>query len=92
MMKPTIHLNGSDAQTLEDNFTAAAKAVDNARSELLLTCPHGRDYYVQGEGAAKVAMAEFETRQKRLNSVYLELVELANYVYAERMKRDRPQR
>lgn len=88
-MRPTIHLNGSDAQTLEDNFTAAAKAVDNARSELLLTCPHGRDYYVQGEAAAKAAMEEFTARQERLNSVYQELAELANYVHAERMRRER---
>jgi hypothetical protein len=48
MQKPTIHLNGTSADSLLRDDEAAHDAVTQAISALAQVAPHGRDYYVQG--------------------------------------------
>jgi hypothetical protein len=47
MRKPTIHINGTDAQSLFDGYYAALKAVQGAHKALAECAPNGRDYYTQ---------------------------------------------
>ncbi len=43
---PQIHLNGSSAYSLEKQYMAALKAVDDAMEKMIQIDFHGRDYYV----------------------------------------------
>jgi hypothetical protein len=80
MTKPTIHLNGSDAESLLEGYMNALTAVQGAIDAVKETWPHARDYYVQGEGAAHAAMHEHNNRMAILESVRGELDLLASHV------------
>lgn len=48
---PTIHLNGTGAQTLFDEYRTAMKAVRLAASVLTSATCNARDFYPQGDAA-----------------------------------------
>ena len=77
MMKPTIHLNGTSQQELLGNVCQAGDAVADALTAMGKAYPNARDYYPQGPGAYKEALAEHESRCSRLVTVRGELEELA---------------
>lgn len=56
--KPTIHLNGTSAQSLFDEYHAFYKALDSAASYLASATCNPRDFYPQGENAWPQARAE----------------------------------
>ena len=64
---PSVHLNGSGYDNLYRDYRAAIKAVQEARSALPV--PHGRDYYVQEDGAFEKARAQFEDQRRKLNEI-----------------------
>jgi hypothetical protein len=70
---PTVHLNGSNGPALAAQVGDAAHAVHAAIEALHGTAPHGRDYYLQGEGAYQQAREQHEDRVARLRSVHAEL-------------------
>lgn len=78
MIKPSLHLNGSDPKVLRDGYRAAAEAVSKA-IDLLVThaSPNARDYYPQGDNAARMAVAEHTSRVQRLQAIENELTDLA---------------
>ena len=87
MRKPTIHLNGSSAQSLFDGYRNALDKVTEAIEALQACAPHGRDYYVQdgpaaipGIGATNEAINEHRLRFEMLNAVRRDLEKLALHV------------
>lgn len=64
---PTIHLNGSGATNLADQYREAIEAVSEAINKLPV--PHGRDYYVQEAGAYEAARNQFNAQVLKLNEV-----------------------
>jgi len=48
---PTIHLNGTGATTLRDEYAAAYDALKKARKAFASTTCNGRDFYPQGDDA-----------------------------------------
>lgn len=91
MIKPTIHLNGTSAKELHDNYAAAAQALLHAMKTLQQTTPHGRDYYPQGDAALTEAAADHVSRLKRINSVLVEIIQLTqhaqDYIELEQRRR-----
>lgn len=78
MTKPTIHLNGSSAQSLTDDYVEAMRAVSDAIDKVQRhAAPNGRDYYPQGNSAIDAALAEHRARLTKLTEVKAELEELA---------------
>jgi hypothetical protein len=63
---PTLHLNGTDATTLLDEYAAANDALDKAIEAFDNTTCNGRDFYPQGPGAYDQARAE---RTEALNKL-----------------------
>ena len=86
MRKPTIHLNGTAAQSLFDAYRGAYKAVHAGRVALAQCSPNGRDYYTQeatpgtGRDATCEAMSEHIARMDSLEAVERELAALAVHV------------
>lgn len=77
MTKPTIHMNGSGADSLMKGYREAMDAVRDAQDELSETRPSQRDYYPQSHEAWLAAIKEHHDRANKLQSVYDELLELA---------------
>jgi hypothetical protein len=76
MRTPTIHMNGSNPETLLEGLTGAYRAVDAAMRALDEAAPNGRDYYPQGPDAVQEATREHQLRAAKLRSVREELQEL----------------
>jgi hypothetical protein len=77
MVKPTIHINGTSAESLLYAYRDAADAVQDALHKLYETAPNARDDYPQGDGALSQATAEHNARIEKLMDVANELTELA---------------
>ena len=74
---PIVHLNGSSAKRLREDYEEAGNALYAAAKKLQATSPHGRDYYISKDpNALFKAEAEHKTRMLRLNAVLEEIVEL----------------
>lgn len=48
---PTIHMNGTGAESLLDEYTALAEAIQNATTALEHATCNARDFYPQGNDA-----------------------------------------
>ncbi|MGA1564273.1 MAG: hypothetical protein ACO35C_06660 [Pontimonas sp.] len=48
---PTIHLNGTGATTLLDEYSEAMRALENLRATLADATCNARDFYPQGDTA-----------------------------------------
>jgi len=57
MIYPLIHLNGSGANALRDEYLTAEGAVCEAKKKLAMVEFHMRDYYPLGAAAEKQARA-----------------------------------
>lgn len=79
---PTIHLNGTGAKSLFDEYHAAYEAVCESIEKLALATCHPRDFYPQGDNAWPEAREERDLAFAKLSEVkiYLEqwLVHLQN--------------
>ncbi|HEU5463457.1 MAG TPA: hypothetical protein VFV82_04960 [Candidatus Binatia bacterium] len=80
MLKPTIHMNGTSREELLDQLCKAGAALRDAMGALAEASPNGRDYYVQGDGAIRQALAEHAARREKLAEVLKEIEELAEHV------------
>lgn len=87
MKIPTIHLNGTSAQSLMDDLENAHEKIREAIQALSQCAPNGRDYYVQESGALVVAQEEHQARMSKLVSIKAELEALAEGIDAQRVRR-----
>lgn len=79
---PTIHSNGTDYETLGDQYGEARHEVLRAVKALERAAPHGRDFYPQGPDAYTQAHAEHLARLVKLESVARELSILQDHCYS----------
>ena len=79
MLKPTIHLNGSNAASLRDEYLNACHALDDAILAIQKIDVNGRDYYPQGPDAATTARNEHFARIQSVTKVKDELMELCEH-------------
>jgi hypothetical protein len=70
---PSIHLNGTDAQSLFDGYRNAHEAILAAKKALAQCAPNGRDYYVQEGNAINEAMSEHRARMAALERIERDL-------------------
>ena len=73
MTLPTVHLNGTSAQSLYDAAEAAHDAVREAMRLLQQAAPNGRDYYPKGPSVFHQAQGEHVERLAHLQFVMGEL-------------------
>ena len=86
---PSIHLNGSSAETLLEAYTKAYEALVTAHGMLRATVPNARDYYVQGPNAHAQAYSEHQDRMARVNEVRAEIETLMEKVERDALERQR---
>jgi hypothetical protein len=77
---PSVHLNGTDKESLLLGYRAAMTAVNLAIQTLQDTAPHGRDYYVQKDNPIGRAIDEHFARMQKLQRVMDEIEALAIHV------------
>ena len=80
MRAPTIHLNGTSAETLLDQYQTAASALRQAAETLIDAHPNARDYYPQGADAFREALLEHSERLVLIRRVMNDLDLLAEQV------------
>lgn len=66
---PTIHLNGSGAENLREEYTAALNALHHARNALVHSTLNMRDFYPQGDEAYINAREERTNAFRKLQEV-----------------------
>ena len=86
---PSIHLNGSSAESLLEGYAEAYKALVTAHGILRATAPNARDYYVQGPNAYAQAVKEHDDRMTRVNEVRAEIETLMEKVERDVLERQR---
>ena len=66
---PTIHLNGTGAQSLADEYHAVYRALDMASDALAAATCNARDFYPQGDAAWQQAREERAEMFRKLAEV-----------------------
>lgn len=66
---PTIHLNGSGAENLREEYTAALNALHYAREALVHTTLNMRDFYPQGDEGYIAARKERTEAFRKLQEI-----------------------
>lgn len=89
MTFPTIHMNGTSANSLLDDIQSAIEACGAARDALRRMSPNGRDYYIQGPHAIEAAMDEHQNRIAKVIHVIDELGEIAENIWDQKQQRER---
>lgn len=89
MKFPTIHLNGTSADSLLEGWNEAYIEISEALRKLALVAPNGRDYYVQEPGALQVAQDEHFARMQKLQDVLKDLEALSENVLSQQAARAR---
>jgi hypothetical protein len=73
---PTIHLNGTGATTLQEEYWAAHEAIDAALEKLSEATLNGRDFYPQGPDAYQQARKERCAAFQKLHEAQLYVEEM----------------
>ena len=86
--KPTIHSNGSSPEVMGNAYYEAYDALREAMEYLQKTCPHGRDYYPQDNGAVCgsnyiKAREEHKERMLALDAIMKDMIVLYKHVRKE---------
>lgn len=87
MMKPTIHLNGTNWEALLEQQASTMTAISNALQALRNSAPNARDYYPQGPEAFHTADLEHRARVSKLELVFTEIEAIAEHVMEAGMAR-----
>ena len=66
---PTIHLNGTGARSLADEYHAVYQAIDRASDALQAATCNARDFYPQGNAAWQQAREERAEMFRKLNEL-----------------------
>lgn len=85
---PTLHLNGTGADSLIRDYENALRAVRTAQQALNQSAPHSRDYYVSADrDEGRRAIAEHQRRVEKLHSVAMDLETLLEHAWTMREQR-----
>lgn len=89
MVTPTIHLNGTSAKMLEEDYGRAHDLLQDFRDAFCKVEFHARDYYVQGDNSFSQARKEREEILKKISEIdkYLETIRLSVHEQSEARKR-----
>ncbi len=79
MELPTIHLNGTSAESLLEGYCDATDALLTAIKAMEACAPNARDYYVN-DGDFSKARREHSARIEQLVAVRREINDLAEHV------------
>lgn len=71
---PTIHLNGTSAESLKQQVYDVLAAINQLKVALANASPNARDYYVQNDNAFPKACSEHVARSKKLDELCNEYV------------------
>lgn len=88
MTFPTVHLNGTSAETLIEGYCAARTAVMAAQDALAQVEFNARDYYVKGPEAYPAARKEHTERLQTLGRIADELLQIAMNVQDQQSERE----
>lgn len=66
---PTIHMNGTSAESLINDAMAAYQAVGKALDAMRHVTPNLRDYYIKGDEAGQEARDQHQQRVMKLSDV-----------------------
>lgn len=80
LAKPTIHMGGSPAGTLLDNYKETLSYLRMVQEKLGEGMPHGRDYYVQEAPVYNLAREQQEERIRTIRQMIEEIEFLAEDV------------
>lgn len=80
MRLPTIHLNGTSLEYLDEEAVAAAGALRGALAALEGMTVNSRDYYPQGPDAYAEAAREHRERIERVRGVLAEVYALLDHL------------
>lgn len=78
IIKPTIHLNGTSAKSLQEEHLDAYHAIQAAIDAL--PHPNGRDYYPQGPEVVYAAIEQRNAWSKQLTTIAGELMEIIEHI------------
>lgn len=73
---PTIHINGSNPQTMIHDLSLLAQHLRDARERLKNVAPHMRDYYVKPDGGNREFEAARLAHSRRMRAIDLVLDEI----------------
>jgi hypothetical protein len=76
---PTIHLNGTSARSLTEQYSDARIACEAALTAVIENGPHGRDYYVQTPDGYPLARTDHLMRCAALRKVVEELTAIETH-------------
>ena len=88
MTFPTVHLNGTSAETLIEGYCNARTAVMAAQDALAQIEFNARDYYVKGPDAYPAARKEHTARLAALAKIADELLQIAMDVQDQQQERE----
>jgi hypothetical protein len=74
---PTVHLNGTDRETLLCQANTAVRLLGAARQALLDAAPNARDFYVRGPDAFAPAQRAHRERMERIEGLIVEMADIA---------------
>lgn len=80
MQMPMIHLNGSDRDTLAQQYIDAVYAMNDAIATVRQIDVNGRDYYPISDDASSIARKEHQARINALENIWRELTAIAVHV------------
>lgn len=80
MQYPQIHLNGSDATRLCEQYMAAVYALNDAIAAVRSIDVNGRDYYTISKEATTIALNEHQARIKALETIWSDLTAIAETI------------
>lgn len=89
MIKPTIHLNGTSAKMLEEDYGKAHDLLQDFRDAFCRVEFHARDYYVQGDNAFSQARKEREEILQKISEIDSYLMEIRLSVQEQDQARKR---
>jgi hypothetical protein len=70
LILPSIHLNGTSAKSLTEDYTQARRAVQQAINALQAVDFNARDYYVQGPAAWTEAARQRQDIYQHLSAAF----------------------
>ena len=76
MRTPTVHINGTSRDDLENQQIAVVHAADKLLTALSNASPHARDYYVQDDMAAVEAAREHRVRIEAVVKIYNDAMDI----------------